>query len=112
MSTCTEAWSQVPVTLGSDGVMSTLTVGMVPLEEQLSVLADVVLELGADAAELDGQVATVPTEDTTPVVVWSLGRVMLTLSPAATSVESVASSATCTCRRVEVPCSAGCPAWA
>ena len=46
--------------------------------------------------ELDGQIATVPTEETTPGVVWLLGRVIVTLSPTATSVCCEAPNATWT----------------
>ena len=53
-----------------------------------------------------------PTEETTPGVVWLLGRVMLTLFPTAMLVCWEASSATCTWRVVEVPCSTVSPGWA
>ena len=46
--------------------------------------------------------ATVPTEEITPGVVWLLGRVMVTLSPTATSDCSEASRAMLTWRVVEV----------
>ncbi len=62
--------------------------------------------------ELGGQVATAPTEETTPGVVRLLGRVMLTLSPTAIVVCSEALSATCTWRMVEVPCITVSPARA
>ena len=75
-----------------------------PPEEQVSVPGAPELELDPPDPELDGQVATVPTEETTPDVVWLLGRVMLTLSPTATSVCCEASKATCTWRAVEVAC--------
>jgi hypothetical protein len=73
-------------------------------DEQASVPGAAELELDPPDPELDGQVATAPTEDTTPGVVWLLGRVMLTLSPTASVVCSDALSATCTCRVVEVTC--------
>src|SRR5947209_19822709 len=81
-------------------------------EEQASVPG--AAELGPDPPdpELDGQVATAPTEETTPGTVRLLGRVMLTLSPTAIVVCSEASSATCTWRVVEVPCSTASPVWA
>ena len=50
----------------------------------MSVPGAAELELDPPDPELDGQVATVPTEETTPGVVWLLGRVMVTLSPTAT----------------------------
>ena len=81
-------------------------------DEQVSVPGAAELELDPPDPELDGQVATVPTEETTPGVVWLLGRVMLTLSPTATSVCCEASNATCTWRVVEVPCSTVWPVWA
>jgi hypothetical protein len=62
-------------------------VGAVPPDlpdEQGSVPGAAEVELDPPAPELDGQVATVPTEETTPGVVWLLGRVMVTLSPTAT----------------------------
>ena len=80
-------------------------------EEQVSVPGAAELELDPPDPELDGQVATVPTEETTPGVVWLLGRVMLTLSPTATSVCCEASNATCTWRVVEVACITVWPAW-
>ena len=78
----------MPVAAGSDGVTSTVIVGVVLLpelaDEQVSVPGAAELDPDPPDAELDGQVATVPTEETTPGVVWLLGRVMLTLSPTAT----------------------------
>src|SRR6185437_5722662 len=76
-------------------------------EEQGSVpgAAEPELELGPPPPELDGQVATVATEETTPGVLRLSGSVMVTLSPTARSVCWEASSATCTCRVVEVACS-------
>jgi hypothetical protein len=65
-------------------------------EEQVSVPSVVALGLDPLGPELDGQVATAPTEDTTPGVVWSLGRVIVTLFPTATSVCCDASNATST----------------
>src|SRR5580700_535788 len=61
--------------------------------------------------ELAGQAATVPTEETTPGVVWLLGRVIVTVSPTATSVCCEASNAACTWRVVELPCITVWPAW-
>ena len=100
---------------GSDGVTPTVMVGVLLPElpdEQVSVPGAAELELDPPDPELDGQVATAPTEETTPGVVWLLGRVMLTLSPTATSVCCEASSATCTWRVVEVPCITVSPVWA
>jgi hypothetical protein len=107
MVTSTGAWSQLPVAAGSDGATFTVMVGGVELpleelEEHVSVPDAELEDPELLDPGLDGQVATVPTEDTTPGVVWLLGRVMVTLSPAATSVCSEASSATCTWRVVEV----------
>src|ERR1700722_7406791 len=103
----------MPVAAGSDGVTSTVMLGVVLLpelpEEQVSVPAAPELELDPLVPELDGQVATVPTEETTPGVVWLLGRVMVTLFPTATSVCCEASNATFTCRAVEVACNTVCP---
>src|SRR4030081_789313 len=81
-------------------------------EEQVSVPGAVELDPDPTDPELDGQVATLPTEETTPGVVWLLGRVMLTLFPTAVLLCCAASSATCTWRVVEVPCSTVSPAWA
>ena len=67
------------------------------LDEQVSVPGAAELELDPPGPELDGQVATAPTDETTPGVVWLLGRVIVTLSPTATSVCCEASNATCTC---------------
>jgi len=53
-----------------------------------------VLELELPDPDPAGQVATVPTEETTPGVVWLLGKVMVTLSPTFTSDCWEASSAT------------------
>src|SRR5437763_2760947 len=83
-----------------------------PPDEQVSVPCAAELDPDPAAPELDGQVATAPTEDTTPGVVWLLGSVMLTLSPTAMLVCWEASSATCTSRVVEVPCSTFSPGWA
>src|SRR5438132_12258032 len=83
-----------------------------PREEQESVPGAAALELDPPGPELDGQVATVATEETTPGVVWLLGRVMLTLFPTAILLCCAASSATCTWRVVEVPCIIVSPAWA
>ena len=80
-------------------------------DEQVSVPGAAELELDPPDPELDGQVATVPTEETTPGVVWLLGRVMVTLSPTATSVCCEASNATCTWRVVEVACITVWPVW-
>jgi hypothetical protein len=72
--------------------MSTLTVGVVllpvpvPPDGQVSDPDPVELELDPPDAEVDvGQVATVPTEATTPGVVRLSGSVMVTLSPTDTS---------------------------
>ena len=81
-------------------------------EEQVSVPGAAELELDPPGPELDGQVATVPTEETTPGLVWLLGKVIITLFPTATSVCCEASNATCTSRVVEVACSTVCPGWA
>src|ERR1700709_1867281 len=88
-------------------------VGVLLPDEQASVPG--VMELGPEPppdAELDGQVATVPTEETTPGVVRLFGSVMLTLFPTATVVCSEALNATCTWRTVEVACITAAPAWA
>src|SRR5271170_4874738 len=98
----------------SDGVTSTVIVGvLLPAlpKEQASVPGAAELAPGPLGPELDGQVATAPTEETTPGVVQLLGRVMLTLSPTAIVVCSEALSATCTCLVVEVPCITVPPAW-
>ena len=75
----------MPVAAGSDGVTSTVMVGVALLpelaDEQVSVPGAAELELDPPDPELDGQVATVPTEETTPGVVWLLGRVMRHLVP-------------------------------
>ena len=55
-------------------------------EEQVSVPGAAELEPDPPDPGLDEQVATAPTEETTPGVVWLLGRVMLTLFPSVTSV--------------------------
>jgi hypothetical protein len=73
-------------------------------DEQVPVPGVAELELDALDPEFDGQVATVPTEETTPGVVWLLGRVIVTVFPTATSVCCEASNATCTWRVVELPC--------
>src|SRR5580698_4010209 len=83
-----------------------------PFDEQLSVSGATALGPDPPDAELDGQVATAPTEETTPGVVRLLGRVMVTLSPVATSVCCEASNATCTSRVVEVACVTVWPVWA
>jgi hypothetical protein len=84
-----------------------------PPEEQESVLGAAALELefGPPTPELDGQVATVATEETTPGVVWLLGRVIVTLFPTATSVCCEAANAICTFRAVEVACITVSPGW-
>src|ERR1700704_3534370 len=91
-------------------------VGVVLLPElpdgQASVPGAAELELDPPDPELDGQVATAPTEETTPGVVWLLGRVMLTLSPTAILVCCEAFNATCTWRVVEVACITVSPGWA
>ena len=81
-------------------------------EEQVSVPGAAELDPDPPDPELDGQVATAPTEETTPGVVWLFGRVMLTLSPTAIVVCSEALSATCTWRMVDVPCITAWPGWA
>jgi hypothetical protein len=103
----------VPVAAGSDGVTPTAIVGVAlpaPPEEQASVPGAAELAPGT-APELDGQVATAPTEDTTPGVIRLSGRVMLTLSPTAIVVCSAALSATWTCLVGEVPCMTVPPGW-
>jgi hypothetical protein len=52
--------------------MPTVTVGVLP-EEQVSVPGAAELELDPPGPELDGQVATAPTEEMTPGVVWLFG---------------------------------------
>ena len=87
-----------------------MMVGVLP---EVHVSFPAVAELDPEPdAELDGQLATVATEETTPGVVSLLGRVMLTLFPTAMLVCWEASSATCTWRVVEVPCSTVSPGWA
>src|SRR5579863_3023558 len=83
-------------------------VGAVP-GEQLSVPGAAEPDPGP---ELEGQVATAPTEETTPGVDRLSGRAMVTRSPTATWVCCEASSATCTWRAVEVPCITVPPGWA
>jgi hypothetical protein len=85
-------------------------VGVLP-EEQASVPGAAELEPEPPAPELDGQVATAPTEETTPGVVRLLGRVTLTLFPTATPVCCEALNAIRTCRVVEVACMTVCPGW-
>ena len=82
-----------------------------PPDEQVPVPCAAEPELEPPDAGLGGQVATVPTEETTPGVVWLLGRVMVTVSPTATSVCWEASNATCTWRVVEVACITVWPVW-
>jgi hypothetical protein len=70
--------------------MSTLTVGVVllpvPPDGQVSGPDPAELELDPPDPEVDvAQVATVPTEATTPGVVRLSGSVMVTLSPTDTS---------------------------
>ncbi|MFI5287830.1 MAG: hypothetical protein ACHQ4F_16155, partial [Candidatus Dormibacteria bacterium] len=74
--------------------MSTVMVGVVLPDEQVSVPGAAELEFDLPDPELDGQVATAPTEETTPGVVLLLGRVMVTVSPTATSVCCEATNAT------------------
>src|ERR1700726_2245247 len=76
---------------------------------QVSVPGELALDLPDPA--LDEQVATAPTEETTPGVVLLLGRVMVTVSPTATSVCCEAPKATCTIRVVEVACITVWPVW-
>src|SRR5487761_629118 len=78
-------------------------------DEQVSVPGAAELEL--DLPDPDGQVATAPIEETTPGVVLLLGRVMVTVSPTATSVCCEAPNATCTIRVVEVACITDWPVW-
>src|SRR5487761_131671 len=78
-------------------------------DEQVSVPGAAELEL--DLPDPDGQVATAPIEETTPGVVVLLGRVMVTVSPTATSVCCEAPNATCTIRVVEVACITVWPFW-
>jgi len=86
------------VAAGSVGFTSTVMVGFE--EPELLLLFD------------GGVVATVPTDEMTPGVFWLLGRVMVTLSPTATSDCSDASSAMLTWRVVEVAWSTDWPGWA
>ena len=95
----------MPVAAGSENVTSTAMVGVLlpePPEEQESVPGAAALELDPPGPELDGQVATLATEETTPGVVRLFGRVMLTLSPTATSDCCEAANASCTWRTFEV----------
>src|SRR5689334_18791118 len=96
---------------GSDGVTSTVMVGVLP-DAHASLPGVAELDPESPAPELDGQLATVATEETTPEVVWLLGRAMLTLFPTAMLACWEASSATCTSRVGEVPCSTVSPGWA
>src|SRR3984957_3006223 len=114
MPACTGAWSHVPVAAGSGGVTATVMVGVLPElpDEQASVPGAEELDPDPPGPELDGQVATAPTNEMTPGVVWLLGRVMVTLSPTATAVCCDASKASCTWRVVEVACIAVWPVWA
>jgi hypothetical protein len=82
-----------------------------PPDEQESVPGAAALDLDPPGPELDGQVATVATEETTPGVVWLLGRVIVTLFPTATSVCCEAANAICTSRTVEVACITVSPGW-
>src|SRR5581483_10129546 len=96
-------------------VTSAVTVGVAvppePPEEQLSVPGGAGLAPGPPAPELDGQVATVATEETTPGVVRLSGRVIVTLFPTATSVCCEAGNAISTCRVVDVACNTVPPGW-
>jgi hypothetical protein len=74
-------------------------VGVLP-DEHVSVPGAAELAPCPPAPELDGQVATLPTEETTPGLVRLSGNVMLTLFPTAMLVCWEASSATCTWRAV------------
>src|SRR6202035_4658459 len=89
-----------PRRAGTEGVMSTVMVGVVLPDEQVSVPGAAELEFDLPDPEVDGQVASAPTEETTPGVVLLLGRVMFTVSPTATSVCCEATNATCTIRVV------------
>jgi hypothetical protein len=80
-------------------------------DEQVSVPGATELDPDPPDPELDGHVATVATEETTPPVVRLLGRVMLTLSPTATSVCCEEANAICTSRAVEVACITVSPGW-
>jgi hypothetical protein len=85
-----------------------------PPEEQESVPGAAEPEadpLDPPGPELDWQVATVATEETTPGVVWLLGKVIVTLFPTATSVCCEAANAICTSRAVEVACITVSPGW-
>src|SRR5260370_1528255 len=109
MVTWTGAWSSVPVADGSASLMSTSMVGVLPDPEYPGEPED---DPGPPPEPAEGFVATVPTEVTTPGVVWLLGKVMVTRSPAITSDCWVASSRAVTCRAVEVACKTGAPGWA
>src|ERR1700733_4896304 len=103
MATFTGAWSHVPVAAGSVGLTSTVIVGLEDPEllldeEELLLL----LDEEAEPLLVGGVVATVPTDETTPGVVWLLGRGMATRSPTATSDCWLGSSAMETWRTVEV----------
>ena len=73
-----------------------------PPEEQVPAPGAAELDPDPSDPELDVHVATAPTEETTPGVVWLLGSVIVTLFPTATSVCWEVSNATCTWRVVEV----------
>src|SRR5437762_2766885 len=81
-----------------------MMVGVALPEGQVSVPGAAELDPDPADAELDGQVATAPTEETIAGVVRLSGRVMATLSPTAIMVCSEALSVSCTWRMVEVPC--------
>ena len=102
----------MPVVAGSEGVMPTGMVGVELPDEQASVPGATELEFAPPDPWLDGQLATVPTEETTPGVIRLLGRVIVTLSPAATLICCEASNATWTWRVVEVACITVWLAWA
>src|ERR1700742_1573344 len=87
--------------------MTTAMVGVPlpePFDEQVSVSGAAEPDPDTPDAELDGQLATVPTEETTPGVIRLLGRVIVTSSPTATLICCEASNATWTWRVVEVAC--------
>src|SRR3984885_7676991 len=78
--------------------MPTGMVGVELPDEQASVPGATEVEFAPPDPWLDGQLATVPTEETTPGVIRLLGRVIVTLSPTATLICCEASNATWTWR--------------
>src|ERR1700684_3189345 len=81
-------------------------------DEQVSVPGAAEPDPEPPDPELDGQVATAPTEETTPGVVRLLGNMIVTWSPTAMPVCCEASTASRTWRVVKVPCSTVSPGWA